>query len=291
MSGLATSPRTILDELRAADALRFPAVLFVPQDHRAAIAALWGFHAETRAIPDRVSEPAPGEIRLQWWRDIVLGERSGEAAASPLAGALLAAISAHSLPIAGFERYLEARIFDLYHDPMPDRTALETWAGETESFIFQMAAQVLGAPADSTTADASGHAGVAAATASLLRSLAVDRRAGRGHVPEELLRACGLSRSEWLCDPSSVAGGLGSSEPHLAVVAGMAALAREHLEKASTAIASLPRNVQAAYLPLCLVRPTLKVAERKPSALFEAPLTFNPLRIQLAYWRAALAGI
>ena len=34
-------------------------------------------------------EPLPGEIRLQWWREVLGGERPGEAGAHPVAAALL----------------------------------------------------------------------------------------------------------------------------------------------------------------------------------------------------------
>lgn len=271
------------------DPLRYPAVLFLPEGIRDHAAALWAFHAETLSIPDRVSEPTPGEIRLQWWREVLLSQRQEEAAASPLASALLAVISQHGLPAAGFERYLDARIFDLYNDPMPDRTALEAWAGETESFIFQMIAILAsggsGQATGSLFADACGHGGVAAALASLLRSLAIDRQAGRGHVPDDLLSACGLDRAEWQAGP-----GL-EHERHEAVITGLCAMASEHLANARSAIGQLPREIRPAFLPLALVPPTLKRVRRLGSRLLDAPIVLNPVSVNLAYWKTALRGV
>ena len=40
----------------------------------------------------------PGEIRLQWWRDVLSGERGGEASANPVAAALMQTIARFALP-------------------------------------------------------------------------------------------------------------------------------------------------------------------------------------------------
>ena len=46
-----------------------------------------------------------------------------------------------------FDDYLEARIFDLYDDPMPGRAELEGYCGETASALIQLAALILDAGA------------------------------------------------------------------------------------------------------------------------------------------------
>ena len=42
-------------------------------------------------VREAAREPLPGEIRLQWWTDVLSGERREEASANPVAAALLAA--------------------------------------------------------------------------------------------------------------------------------------------------------------------------------------------------------
>ena len=74
--------------VRAADKDRFLATLFAPADKRGPLFALYAFNAEIASVRDRAREPMPGEIRLQWWRDVINGERTGEAAANPIAAAL-----------------------------------------------------------------------------------------------------------------------------------------------------------------------------------------------------------
>jgi phytoene synthase len=84
--------------VRAADKDRFLATLFAPGRKRGPLFALYAFNIEIAGVRDRVREPMAGEIRLQWWRDVLDGERGGEAAANPVAAALTRHDRAFSLP-------------------------------------------------------------------------------------------------------------------------------------------------------------------------------------------------
>ena len=75
-----------------------------------------------------MSEPALGEIRLKWWGGALRGEHGG----APLAAALAETIVRFELPLVAFDNLLQARIFDLYDDPMPTVNDLEGYAGDTE---------------------------------------------------------------------------------------------------------------------------------------------------------------
>src|ERR1700761_6571667 len=100
--------------VRTADRDRYIATLFAPADRRDALFALYAFNAEIARVRDVAREPMPGEIRLQWWREVVIGERSGEAAANPVGAALLATIQRYNLAIDPFCALIEAHRFDLY---------------------------------------------------------------------------------------------------------------------------------------------------------------------------------
>jgi phytoene synthase len=140
-----------MEAVRAADRDRYISVLYAPEHKRAPLFALYAFNAEIASVRDRIREALPGEIRLQWWRDAIA---NGEAGGHPLAEALLAAIGSHNLPKKPFDDYLEARIFDLYDDPMPGRAELEGYCGETASALIQLAALVLDPSAAPTAAEA-----------------------------------------------------------------------------------------------------------------------------------------
>ena len=107
-----------LQTLRETDRDRYLAALLTPADRRAAIVALYAYNAELARVRDLVREPLPGEVRLQYWRDLLQGDAHGETAANPVAAELLRAMQTWHLPGTPLVAMADARIFDLYDDPM-----------------------------------------------------------------------------------------------------------------------------------------------------------------------------
>lgn len=263
---------SIVDLLRDNDRASYSACLYLPEDKRESIAALWAFNNEVSRIRDLVSEPLPGEIRLQWWRDVLTGVRLEEGMQHPLGAVLLDAIDRYGLSQAAFDGLCEARIFDLYNDPMPTRTDLEGYLGETRSVLFQMAVQILndGKPVDA--ADAAGHGGVAVGIADLLCQMAWQRGRGQCFVPQDILMAAGLSVEKFLAidEPRAASG----------AVAALTAMGADHLKKSEVAIGVLDKKLRAAFVPLGLCRPTFSKAAKMGGSVALEPLTLSPLTAQ-----------
>lgn len=192
------------DLVRQHDRDRFLTALFAPEQHRDALMALYAFDVEIRRVAGIVSDPMPGEIRLQWWFDALGAIEHGSIAGHPVAAALRATIDTYNLPVQPLLDLIEARRFDLYNDPMPSLTDLEGYAGETVSAILQLAALVLsGQPVSGTAdvsalADMSGHAGAAIGICGILRSLPRDVAAHRIYLPGDVLARHGLDRDDLL---------------------------------------------------------------------------------------------
>lgn len=229
--------------VRSADRDRYLATLYAPQDRRGSLFALYAFNAEIAVIRERIREPLAGEVRLQWWKDAV-HRPTGDLTGNPVADQLRAAIVQHRLPTRVFADMLEARMFDLYDDPMPDRATLEGYCGETASALIQLAALVLDADAAPAAADAAGHAGCAQAMTGLLRLMPLHRARGQCYVPADLLTAAGTSREEFV----SAAPGEGADR----AIAAMTSLAAEHQSKFETAARELPQPLWPAFLPAAL---------------------------------------
>ncbi len=270
-----------LAALRGTDRDRYLACLLAPAEKRGALAALYAFYAEIARVRDVVREALPGEIRLQWWRDLLEGTSDGDVAANPLAAGLLACIAEHRLPVAVLTDMIEARIFDLYNDPMESRSALEGYAGETASALIQLASLVLDPQKAPQSAVAAGHAGVAQTVAGSLLMLPIHRRRGQVYLPADLLAATGLS-------PEALLGGSDGPAATRAVEA-FVGLGREHLAKARAAGGIAPEN-RAAFLTAALVRPVLDAAERAGAAMLERPIQSPQWRRQWWMWRALRRG-
>ncbi len=267
-----------LQFLRQSDFDRYLAVLYAPEDKRPALAALYAFNAEIARIRDVVHDALPGEVRLQWWRDLINGTEHGAVTGNPVAALLLKVIGEYQLPGSVFDAYCEARIFDLYNDPMPSRNDLEGYCGETACAILQMAAMILDADAAKSSAELSGHAGVAQAVSGLLRLMPLHRRRGQVYVPEDMLQAVGVTTEQFIKGDDKAA--------MQRVVAVVTALAREHY--AAFEKQPMPASLKAAYLPVRLVPLVLKRAERKADLVAEQGIDLSQLRRQWIYLKSSL---
>jgi 15-cis-phytoene synthase len=257
--------------VRGSDKDRFLATLFAPADRRGPLFALYAFSTEIAAVRDRVREPMAGEIRLQWWRDVLAGERRGEAAANPVAAALTETMARFALPAPRLTDLIEAHSFDLYDDPMQSLQALEGYARRT--VMFELAALICGAPAG----EAAERAGLAYGITALLRSFALHASRRQLFVPTEMLGAAA---------PEEIFAGRASPalRDALALLRGRA---REHLSTFERTLPSVPAAARPALLPAALVPGYLMRMERPDYDPFRTAVELPQWRRQWVLWRAA----
>jgi phytoene synthase len=266
--------------VREADRDRYLSVLFAAEAKRPALFSLYAFNVEIARVRDLIHEPLPGEIRLQWWRDAILGE--APAAGNPVAEALIRTIREYELPPAAFDNMIEARLFDLYDDPMPSRTDLEGYCGETASALIQLAAMVLDPAEAPRFAELAGRAGCAQAITGLLLLLPLHRARGQCFAPVDILAAAGSTREEFL----SGDGGAGARR----AVAAMIALAREHLAAFESGAAGLPVTLRPAFLPLALTGAYLDKMESRGFSPLSGTARLSDLRRHWLVFRRATTG-
>ena len=261
--------------VRAADKDRYLATLFAPADKRGPLYALYAFNAEIAGVRDRVREPMAGEIRLQWWRDVLNGERSGEAAANPVAAALLDTITRFDMAREPLLDLIEAHSFDLYDDPMPTLAALEAYGRKTSSAVFAQAALICGANAG----EAAGHAGLAWRIAELLRAFARHASRRQLFVPEEILGRHSARAEDVF---------VGRSTPELQrALAELRSEARRHMALFEAQLPRLPAVIMPAFLPVALVPGYLAAMEKADDDPFKAVVDVSQWRRQWVLWRAA----
>ena len=257
--------------VRTADRDRFLATLFAPARSREALHALYAFNIEIARVAGLARDAMPGEIRLQWWREVLQGERAGEAAASPVAAALLNVLK-HRLAADALLEFIETHRFDLYNEPMQTVADLEDYATKTSSALFAIAAQILGADA----AAAARPAGIAYGFARSLAAFPHHAAQRKLYLPVELLARRGIGLEEVFSRRSS---------PGLnAAAAELRGLARGHLDATAEALGTLSREARPVFLPLAPVRPSLDRWERCDVFM---PAELSPWRRQWLIWRAS----
>ena len=250
--------------------------LLLPKILRDEIIVLHAFHVEIINAILASREPMAGEIRLQWWADVIAGNRSDDASGHPVARAFLQLINQHQISRTALGAKLQAHIFDLYSDPMGDRTMLEGHLGETRSILFQIAGNIAGAGNNHKLADACGHSGVATGIVSCLENMAMHRNLQRIYIPSDLLTAVGLSASEFLSE---------LTPNHEQAVLGFVDLANEHYAKAISALETLTPELRTIFKPLAIVPYYLKRAKNYPNLVLTGQPRPSQFKRQWAIWQ------
>jgi 15-cis-phytoene synthase len=263
--------------VRDADRDRYLATLFAPAEHRSALNALYAFNIEIARVREKAREPMPGEIRLQWWREVLSGERDGEAAANPVAAALRETLARYNIAGSRLIALIDAHAFDLYDEPMGTLDELENYAGKTQGALFAMAAEILEAPGAAEAA-LTRHAGIANSIAGMLRALPVHAARRQLYLPLELLERHGVNREAIFARQTGtpLSAALGELRRH----------ARRHLAAAGAELEVVPPEILPALLPAATVGPALRRMERPSYEPFEID-QLPAWRRQWWLWRAA----
>jgi phytoene synthase len=269
------------DLVRAHDFTRYASTLFVPAEQRRALLALYAFNVEIARIRLHVSQALSGEVRLQWWTDMLGGTAHGGVEGNPVAAELLLAIGRAHLPVERLSRLIDEHQFDLYNDPMPTMAALEGYLNDTSSALFSLAARIAGWQSDEIE-HLARHAGLAQGIAQVMVALPIDASRRQLFVPAQLLEQHGSSMEEAFA---------GKQTPKLRAALDQAMNeAREHLNTAARLLENAPPPVRPLFLPLAMVGHELQRMSRADSNLFE-PRPASRLRTLWTLWRASRSPV
>ena len=263
--------------VRSHDFPRYASTLFVPAPQRRALLALYAFNVEISRVREQVSQPLPGEVRLQWWTDMLAGAGHGGVEGNPVAAELLLAIRGFRLPVERLSRLIDEHQFDLYNDPMPSMAALEGYINDTACALFSLGAGIAGYQSEEIE-HLARHAGLAQGITQVISALPLDAPRRQLFVPLQLLESQGSGMEEVFS---------GKQTPKVrAALDQLIAEAREHLRTAFALLAGAPPPVRPVFLPLALVERDLKRMSRADSDPF-APQPASRFRILWTLWRKA----
>jgi phytoene synthase len=263
--------------VRAHDFARYASTLFVPAAQRRALLAIYAFNVEISRVREQVSQPLPGEMRLQWWTDMLAGAGHGGVEGNPVAAELLLAIRSWRLPVERLSRLIEEHQFDLYNDPMPTMAALEAYIHDTSSALFSLGAGIAGRQSDETE-HLARHAGLAQGIAQVMAALPLDASRRQLFVPLQLLESHGSNMEEVFA---------GREVPKLrAALDQLIGEARGHLKTAFALLENTPPQVRPVFLPLALVSRDLERMSRADAHPF-VPRVSSRFRTLWTLWRAS----
>ncbi len=253
------------DMVHRLDRDRMMCTTLAPEGERAALLALLAFNLEIATIPEAVSEPLLGEIRLQWWRETLGSLYEGGAVEHPVAIGLAATIQKYRISRPLFEEFLDARAFDLSPDAPASMKELEQYAKGTAGALNELMGEILGIanlPLDDQgeARRAVRHAGVAWALSGLLGAVAFHSRLGRSYLPTDL-----------------------KESGRIAAVAGVA---HGYIKQARCVHKKMPQSLLPILLPVTLAEYRLKRLARSAYDPYETRLQRPGVgRLPSFYWK------
>ncbi|WP_213772445.1 phytoene/squalene synthase family protein [Bradyrhizobium sp. dw_78] len=275
------APAFCAELVRAHDFARYASTLFVPANQRRSLLALYAFDIEIARIRTQVTQALPGEMRLQWWTDMLAGAGHGGVEGNPVAAELLLAIRSTRLPAERLSRLIEEHQFDLYNDPMPTVAALEGYLDDTVSVMFSLGAQIAGWQSEEIEHLAS-HAGLAQGMMQVVAALPFDASRRQLFLPMQWLQQHDVTTEEVFA---------GKQTPKLrAVLDQLVSDAQKHLKTALSLLESVPPEIKPVFLPLALVRRDLERMSRPDFDAF-VPRAPSRLRTLWTLWRASKSRV
>ena len=263
--------------VRTHDFPRYASTLFGPVAQRRALLALYAFNVEISRVREHVSQPLPGEIRLQWWTDMLAGAGHGGVEGNPVAAELLLAIRNCRLPVERLSRLIDEHQFDLYNDPMPTMAALEGYINDTSCALFSLGAGIAGRQSDEIE-HLARHAGLAQGIVQVIAALLLDASRRQLFVPLQFLQQHGSSMEEVFSSKQTPGA--------RAAIDQLIGEARTHLETAFRLLENAPPEVRPVFLPLALVARDLPRMSRADSDPFVPRVTAR-FRTLWTLWRAS----
>jgi len=253
--------------------------LYANAGARDGLNALAAFDAEIRHALTRARDPNLAAIRLAWWREAVAGDRPDEAAGSPVALALGAAIDACALPKAWLEAMVDARLQEIAPQDDFNLAAFRAFAEESEGARLRLAARIAAGGQDLDSANAHAPAGMALALIGLLKALPFRAGSAPTLIPADVAARHGASLADF--DARRATSGV------IAACAELRSLARDELAEAERRLKGSAPAILPAFVPLAPAPLDLDRLDHNSERPFDPPSEISSLRRQWAIWRWA----
>ncbi len=165
--------------------------LFLPQERRRAITALYAFCREVDDVVDECSDAAVARTKLAWWRNEVAAAFHGTPQ-HPVARALAEVAPRYNLSEARLNEIIDGMEMDLQHNRYPDFEALKLYCHRVASVVGLLSAEIFGYQ-DRRTLEYAADLGMAFQLTNIIRDVGEDARRDRVYLPLDDIARHGVS--------------------------------------------------------------------------------------------------
>lgn len=168
--------------------------LFLPEERRRAITALYAFCREVDDVVDECSDPGVARIKLAWWRKEVAGIYHGEPQ-HPVARALSEIVGKFQLQEQQLQEIIDGMEMDLDYNAYPDFGSLKLYCYRVASVVGILSAGIFGYR-DPRTLQYAADLGMAFQLTNIIRDVGEDARRGRIYLPLDEMQQYGVSAAD-----------------------------------------------------------------------------------------------
>ena len=252
--------------------------LFLPDQQRKAITALYAFCREVDDIVDECTDEHIARIKLQWWRE-TMQNTFQDNPEHPVQHALVSVIERYRLPLEYFFEIIDGMQMDLDNHRYPSFKELSLYCYRAASVVGLMAAEIFGYQ-DRGTQKYAYNLGMAFQLTNILRDVQEDAARGRIYIPMDELQRFNVTENDILQNKTS-------SKLH-ALLEFQAQRAQEYYDKAFSLLSEQDRYAQRTGLIMAAIyQRLLKTIADKNYNVMGKRIRLNPfLKLWLA-WKTA----
>lgn len=164
--------------------------LFLPDDQRRAITALYAFCREVDDVVDECHDPGVARAKLMWWRDEIQ-RLFHDTPQHPVTRAMQACIADYRLSEDLFLEIITGMEMDLDSTHYPDFETLRVYCHRVAGVVGILAAHIFGFE-DDATLDYAEHLGLAFQLTNIIRDVREDAALGRVYLPRDEMQRFGV---------------------------------------------------------------------------------------------------
>lgn len=168
--------------------------LFLPEERRRAIIALYAFCREVDDVVDECSDASVARIKLAWWRKEISDIYQGRPQ-HPVARALSEVVGKFQLQEQHLQEIINGMEMDLDYNAYPDFGSLKLYCYRVASVVGILSAEIFGYR-DPRTPQYATDLGMAFQLTNIIRDVGEDARRGRIYLPLDEMQQYGVSTAD-----------------------------------------------------------------------------------------------
>ncbi len=250
--------------------------LFLPEQQRKAIIALYAFCREVDDIVDSGIEHHIKQTKLQWWRSEIHALFKAQPQ-HPVTQALTPAIAQFNLPQEQFEEIIDGMEMDLHHNRYNSFKDLSLYCHRVASVVGLLAAEIFGYK-DKKTQQYAHDLGMAFQLTNILRDVHEDARRNRIYLPQDELQKFKVSENDIIQGETS--------DQFVELMKFQIQRAQDYYNKAITELPEADRYTQRVGLVMaCIYQTTLDEIGKDGYSVLQHRIKLTPLRKIWLAWK------